>query len=140
MSIISSLRTYLAAYPALAAGAPLFVDALGPGPTEYAIIPLAGEQVVESYIDGGSLRAYPFAFRSMESTADDLERLENSGFYEALAEWLEAQTTADTLPALGAKKTAVSIQATGWGYLYEQGQSDTGVYQIQCQLTYEQQP
>jgi hypothetical protein len=37
-------------------------------------------------------------------------------------------------------KTATAIEATGWAYLYEQGQSDTGVYQIQCRLTYEQEP
>ncbi|MFM8321002.1 MAG: hypothetical protein ACKOC5_08825 [Chloroflexota bacterium] len=140
MSIISALRTFLATYPGLAAGAPLYVDYLGPGPTEYAIVPLAGGGVLEQYISGARVFEYVFAFRSMESTADDLERLENSGFYEALADWLYTQSQAGSLPALSAGKTAQLIEAQGWAYLYEQGQSDTGVYQIQCRLVYKQDP
>ncbi|MBV5322617.1 MAG: hypothetical protein JZU60_02130 [Ilumatobacteraceae bacterium] len=140
MSIISSVKTYLATYTGLATGAPLWVDHLGSTPTEYAVVPLAGSRIAERYIDGGSSREFPFAFQSMESTADELERLENSGFYEAFADWLESQSLVGTLPTLGAKQTATDIQALGWAYIYEQGQSSTGVYQIQCKLTYEQLP
>ena len=96
--------------------------------------------IVESYINGGSLREFPFAFQSMASTADDLERLQNIGFYEAFADWLETQSLAGTLPTLGAKQTAEKIEALNWAYLYEQGESSTGVYQITCKLTYTQQP
>jgi hypothetical protein len=140
MSMISAVRTYLAAYSALKANAPVWVDYLGATPTEYAVIPLAGARIIERYLDGGSLREFPFAFQSTESTADDLERLESAGFYEAFADWLESQTLSGAFPTLGTKKTALSIEALGWAYLYEQGGSDTGVYQIQCKLTYEQQP
>ena len=140
MSIISALATYLKTYSGLQSGVPLWVDYLGGVNTQYAIVPLAGDKVIERYINGGSLREFPFAFRSMESTADDLERLETLGFYEAFADWLESQTEAGALPTLGTKKAAVSIEAQGWAYIYEQGQSDTGVYQINCKLTYEQQP
>jgi hypothetical protein len=138
MSIITALRTYLATYSGLETGAPLFVDNLGASPTQYAIIPLPGEKIVESYIDGSSLREYPFAVRSMESTADDLERMETNGFYETFSAWLENQTEAGAFPTLAVGKTPISIEAVGWGYLYEQGESTTGVYQIQCRLTYEQ--
>ena len=138
MSIISAIKTYLKTYTGLKTNAPVWVDFLGPLPTEYAVIPLAGGRVLESYIDGSSLREYPFAFQSMESTADELERLETQDFYEAFAEWLESQTEIGTLPTLATGKTAVDIMATGWGYLYEQGQSETGVYQIQCKLFYKQ--
>lgn len=140
MTIINALRTYLAAYSGLETGAPLWVDFLGPDPTQYAIIPIPGDKIIEQYLDGGSLREYPFAIQSMESTADDLERLENNGFFEALSDWFESQANAGSLPTLGAKQTATSIEATGWGYLHEQGQSDTGIYQVQCKLVYEQQP
>jgi hypothetical protein len=139
MSIIDNLRTYLATYSGLKANAPMWVDALGPNPTEYAIIPLPGEKILEAYINGGSLRSFPFAFQSTESTADNLERLETNGFYEAIAAWFETQTEAGVLPTL-TSKTAVSIEAMGWGYLYEQGESGTGIYQVQCRLVYEQQP
>lgn len=140
MSIISALKTYIQTYTGLDSGAPVWVDYIGSKPTEYAIIPLAGSKIVEQYINGGSMREYPFAFQSAEFTADELERIENSGFFEAFSDWLESQTLAGVLPAMGAKQTAWAIEATGWAYLFEQGNSDTGIYQIQCRLIYEQEP
>lgn len=139
MSIISALRSYLKNYTGLALGAPVWVNYLGAVPTEYTVNPLPGNRIVEQYVDGSSLREYPFAFQSVESTAADLERLENSGFFEAFADWLESQTELGNLPVLDSGQTPERIEATGWGYLYEQGNSDTGVYQIQCRLVYEQE-
>ncbi len=138
MSMISSVRDYLLAYSGMA-GTLIHVDALGSKPTEYAVIPLPGARIVENYLDGGSLREFPFLIQSVESTADELERIENSGFYEALAEWFETQTNAGNLPTLGTGKTAESIQAEAWGFVYEQGESATGIYQITCKLVYEQE-
>ncbi len=140
MSIISALKAYIQTYTGLKTGAPVWVDYIGPNPTEYAIIPLPGSKIIEQYITGGSMREYPFAFQSAEYTADELERLETSGFFEAFAVWLESQTTAGVLPTLGAKQTALEIEATSWAYLYEQGNSETGIYQVQCRLIYEQEP
>ncbi len=139
MSIISALRSYLKNYTGLALGAPVWVNYLGAVPTEYTVNPLPGNRIVEQYVDGSSLREYPFAFQSVESTAADLERLENSGFFEAFADWLESQTELGNLPVLDSGQTPERIEATGWGYLYEQGNSDTGIYQIQCRLVYEQE-
>lgn len=138
MSIISAVRDYLAGYAQLKTGAPVWVDYLGDVPTEYGIQSLPGNRILATYINGMTRREYAFAFRSMESTADNLNRLEKIGFFEAFADWLDSQTNAGILPNLGAGKTAEAIEATGWGYLYEQGQSETGVYQIQCRLIYEQ--
>ncbi len=140
MSIIGAIQTYLKSYSNLESGAPVWVDYLGSSPVEYSIQPLPGSIVLESYINGSSLRSYAFAFQSMESTADDLERLGTQGFYEEFAEWLEQQTENEDLPILDSGKTALSIEATGWGYLYQQGESATGVYQIQCRLEYKQEP
>lgn len=138
MTIVSSLKTYLLTYSSLSTDAPMWVNHLGKDPTEYSIVPLPGDQVVEEYLDGSTLREFPFAFQSAESTADELERLETIGFYEAFADWLESQTVAGTFPTLASGKTPEKIEALGWGFLYEQGESHTGVYQIQCALTYEQ--
>lgn len=138
MSIIEALRTYLATYTGLKTGAPLWVDYLDPTPPQYGIIPLPGEKIVESYIDGGSLREFPFAFQSMESTADNAERIDTQEFFETFSDWLETQTEAGVLPTLSTKKTALSIEALSWGYYIEEGESGTGVYQITCKLVYEQ--
>jgi len=140
MSIISAIQTYLKTYSDLKTGAPVWVDYLGDAPTEYTIIPLAGGRVIEEYITGKTRREYPFAFQSTESTADDLERLETQGFYEAFADWLDDQTESGNLPSLGEGKSAEAIAATGWGYLFQQGESQTGIYQIQCRLIYTQEP
>lgn len=137
MSMINAVRDFLLTYPPMADRL-IRVDALGSTPTEYAVIPLPGERITKKYINGGSEREFPFLIQSMESTADELERIENSGFYETLADWLEAQTDAGNLPVLDSVKTAESIQAVTWGFVYEQGESSTGVYQITCKLVYEQ--
>lgn len=137
-SIISAIQTYVQTYSEFS-NAPVWIDYLGATPTEYSISPLPGARIVEHYINGSSLREYTFAFRSSERTAADLERMENNGIYEAFADWLEAQSEADNLPVLGAGKTAESIEATGWGYLFQEGNSDTGIYQIQCRLRYLQE-
>jgi hypothetical protein len=137
-SIISAIRDYIADYAELDSDAPVWVDYIGPKPTEYSVVPLAGSRVVEAYINGSTLREYPFAFRSMESTADDLARLENNGFFEAFADWLDSQTESDAFPTMNTGQTPELIEALGWGYLYEQGESETGIYQIQCRLVYKQ--
>lgn len=138
MSIVSALKTYLLTYPNLVTGAGVGVDFLGPDKVSYSIVPLAGERILEAYVDGGSMRSFPFSVQSIESTADELARIDAIGFYEALAAWFESQTIAGTLPTLDTGQVAWSIETTGWGYLYQQGESSTGIYQIQCRLTYEQ--
>ena len=140
MSIISAIRAFIATYPGLEAGALLEVDHLAAIIPGYAIVPTPGNKVVEAYVNGGSLREYPFLLRSQYSTADDLARIEACDFYESFSDWLDSQTKAKTLPVLGSGKTAISIEAVGEAYLAEYGMSDTGIYQVQCRLTYEQQP
>lgn len=139
MSILSAVQTYLKDYSALESGAPLWVDFLGSEGTQYAVLPLPGQRIIEQYLNGATVREFPFAFQSMESTADDLERLETAGFYEAFADWLESQTASEDFPTLEENQEPTKIEALGWAFLYEQGVSDTGIYQIQCKLTYEQE-
>ena len=139
MTIITAIQTYLKTYTELDDNAPVWVDALGKVATEYAISPLPGTRIVEEYLNGSSLREFPFSFSSSESTADELERVANVGFYEAFAQWLDEQSNAGNLPTLDAGKTAEKIESTGWGYLYQEGESGTGIYQIQCKLTYTQE-
>jgi hypothetical protein len=141
MSIISSLKTYIATWTAgMGSSPPLWVDFLNPTPNNYEIVPLPGNRIVLTYLNGDSEREYPFAFQAMFSTADEAERLESNGFFETFADWLESQTLTGTLPTFTGTptKTATAIEASGWAYLYEQGQSETGIYQIQCKLSYSQ--
>lgn len=139
MTLIDALQSYLKTYTGLAPAAPLWVTFLSAQPVEYSIVPLAGERVIETYLNGVEIRSFPFALQSAESTVDDAVRMANIGFYEAFADWLDAQTDAGVLPALGAGKTAESIEALGHGVLFQQGESGTGIYSVQCQMTYRQE-
>ena len=138
MSILSSLKTYLQNYSELKENAPVWADFVGEDPTQYSIVPIPGSKVIEYYLDGSSLRSFTFAFQSTEYTADELERLETNEFFEAFAEWMETQTENGSLPTLASGKEAEEIRALGWHYLYQQGNSSTGIYQVQCELIYHQ--
>jgi hypothetical protein len=137
MSIVESLKTYLSGFPGLAELAPVHVDGIEPEAVNYSIDAMPGARVLETDILGNRTREYPFAFSSREITVDDLARISNNGFFEALADWLDEQTDAGNLPDLGARKASEKIEATSWGYLYQRDQNDqTGIYQIICKLTY----
>jgi hypothetical protein len=110
----------------------------GDNPTWYVIRPISGNPILETYINGQSRRVFPFAFQSVEYTMDELERLDTINFFEDFSEWLETQSNAGTLPTLDSGKTPERIEAVDWAYLFEQGDSNTGIYQIRCQLVYEQ--
>lgn len=139
MSTIQNLKTYFTSYSGLTGtNSPILTDFLGALPTQYAIIPLPGQRIVATYLNDKKQKEYPFAFQSIEYTADELERMDVNAFYEALGDWLDSQSEAEVLPTLDAGKTAEKIEALGWGYLLDDGDSGTGVYQIQCKLTYEQ--
>jgi len=137
MSILSSVKTFISTYSGLDSGAPLSSDNVGASPTWYGIYPVSGNPVIETYLDDTSRRQFPFVFRSVEYTMDELERLDNIAFFEGFAEWLETQSNAGNLPTLGSGKTPESIEAIDWAYLFEAG-ATTGIYQIRCQLIYEQ--
>lgn len=140
MTILGSIKTYIEGYAGLEEDAPVWTNYLGPAPVQYSINPLGSDKIMEQYLDGSSLRVYNFAFNSVEYTIEELDRVGADEFYEEFGEWLEAQSEAGNLPVLGPGKSAIEISATGWGYLFEQNESGTGIYQVQCRLIYEQRP
>lgn len=137
-SIIEGIRDYIKTYTGLKENAPVWVQYLGNKPTEYSLLPLAGFRVLSEDIIGNRTMEYPFAFQSTESTADDIERLESAGFYEAFAQWLDDQTEIGNLPSMPNGMKAEEIEVLGWGILFQQGESETSIYQIQCRLIYEE--
>lgn len=137
MTVIQGVKDYFEGYVGIT-GSVINTNFLGSQPTQFAIVPLAGERVVEVWLNDTQIIEYPFALQSVEYNVNEFERTNSEGFYEALAEWLDDQSEAGTLPTLDVGKTAEKIEALGWGYLLEDGESTTGVYQIQCKLTYKQ--
>jgi hypothetical protein len=138
MSLISAVRTFILTYTELDADAPVWVDYIGAVPVEYSIVPIPGVRTIETYLDNSSKRAFPFAFKFADYTADQTSRIANAEFAEEFAEWLDEQTINGVLPTLDAGKEPEKIEAVDWGYIEQQGESETAIYQIVCQLIFDQ--
>lgn len=137
--IIDGLRTYIRKCPALRKynkAVKVNVDYLEDKPTTYSIEEVPSDVVIQKYVDGSSKRQYVFVFASRESYSEDvIDNINNSGFYEDFAEWLEEQTNNDNLPFIGDDKEVLKIEAMTNGYAFKTD-VDTARYQIQCRIIY----
>ena len=141
-SILEGVKAFFvdnAAAAGLETNAPVGVDFLGPDLVGYSIVTMPGATEIP-WIGGGSDNTFPFAFQATLSTADDTARIENGAFFEHLKDWLKTQYEAGNLPILPTGKTADRLAALDGGYLYQEGGSGTGIYQILCILEYTQVP
>jgi len=136
MSILLAVKEFVETYSGLKDGAPITSDHAGDTPTWYSLLPVPSDPVIHTYISGREKRQFTFAFQTTEYTADELERLENNAFFEGLSDWFKSQSEIGNLPTLDTGLTPDFIEALTWGYLFEEGQSQTGRYQIQCRLVY----
>lgn len=137
--IIDSIRKFIRTCPHLQefeGAIKVNVDYLGEESTVYSIEEVPCKPIIKKYVDGTSVRQYEFVFASRESYgADVLQNIDNSGFYENFAEWLELQSNSGNLPKLGKPKECRSIESTTTGYAF-QTDVDKARYQIQCKLIY----
>lgn len=137
--IIDGLRAYIRKCPALRKynkAVKVNVDYLEDKPTTYSIEEVPSDVVIQKYVDGSSKRQYVFVFASRESYSEDvIDNINNSGFYEDFAEWLEEQTNNDNLPFIGDDKEVLKIEAMTNGYAFKTD-VDTARYQIQCRMIY----
>lgn len=137
-TIIEAIRQYILTCPFLANGL-VNVDFLGSKPTEYSIDILPCNPIIKKYIDGGSLRQYMFAFTSKEYySSGEMQNIENSGFYEKFASWIEKNNLKNILPILGEKKYSQEIEIQSSGYLFDNDGTNAR-YQIQLRLIYSQE-
>jgi len=142
MSIIGGVNDYISDHvkAGIDAKAPVWVNYLRENPKDFSIVPLGGSRKVSEYISGNSgEREFIFALQANFSTADEAARVGNQELFESLAEWLDDQTELENLPTLPAGFTAQGIEALSYGYLWQQGSSQIGIYQIQCRLEYSKQ-
>lgn len=141
MSVLSAVKEYFQTYiDANIPDKPLWVNYLENEPVSFSIVPLGGSRKVSEYISGNSgEREFIFALQSSQFTADDADRVGNIELFETLAEWLDDQSEVGNLPSLPSGFTALAIEAVSYGYLFEQGPSRTGVYQMPCRLEYSKQ-
>lgn len=112
------------------------VDALGTEPVEYTIETGIFDPIIERYVDGSSERQFQFQFGSREFySMDRLQNIDNSTFYEELAEWVEEQSLIGNLPELPEGMSAEEIEVLSPGYIYD-GAMKNARYQISLRLLY----
>lgn len=134
-SIIDALEKYFIGCELLKDGA-LRVDYLGEKPVEYTIEVLPCDPVVKRYIGGSTVRQYLFAFGSREFYSQErLQNIQNSAFYERLADWVETRSMSGVLPELPDGMEAQQLEVVSSGYLFD-GSMTNARYQIQLRLLY----
>lgn len=134
-SIIDALEKYFIGCELLKDGA-LRVDYLGEKPVEYTIEVLPCDPVVKRYLGGSTVRQYLFAFGSREFYSQErLQNIQNSAFYELLADWVETRSMSGILPELPDGMEAQQLEVVSSGYLFD-GSVTNARYQIQLRLLY----
>lgn len=134
-SIIDALEKYFIGCELLKDGA-LRVDYLGERPVEYTIEVLPCDPVVKRYLGGSTVRQYLFAFGSREFYSQErLQNIQNSAFYERLADWVETRSMSGILPELPDGMEAQQLEVVSSGYLFD-GSMTNARYQIQLRLLY----
>lgn len=112
------------------------VNYLEPNADTYSIEEVPVEPVVKKYINGDSIRQYAFIFTSREPYgADVLTNIDNSGFYEKLADEIERNNNNEIFPLLDEGLESLEIEVTSTGYAFAVTE-DTAQFQIQLRLKY----
>ena len=135
--IINSIRKFMLECPHLDEFAKgINVDYLDDEIASYSIEEVPTNPIIKRYVDGSSVRQFEFIFASRESYGQEvLQNIENSGFYEHFADWIEKKNKASEFPVLGRNLQARKIECTSTGYAF-QTDEDRARYQIQLRLTY----
>lgn len=137
--IIKALRDYMRTCPYLDTfnnAIKVNVNFLESDTDTYSIEEVPINPIVKKYVNGDSIRQYAFIFTSREPYGVDvLQNIDNSGFYEKFADWIEDETIKGNLPKLDSGKECIKIEAMSTGYAF-QTEVDKARYQIQCRIVY----
>lgn len=137
--IIKSLRDYIRTCPHLDTfnnAIKVNVNYLEPNTDTYSIEEVPIEPILKRYINGDSIRQYAFIFTSREPYGIDvLQNIDNSGFYEKFADWIETQNNNEIFPLLDNGLEPLEIKVTSTGYAFAVTE-DTAQFQIQLRLKY----
>lgn len=137
--IIDSLRNYIRKCPYLDTfnnAIKVNVNYLEGNPDTYSIEEVPINPIVRKYVNGDSIRQYAFIFTSREPYGIDvLQNIDNSGFYEKFADWIENNNDKGIFPLLDNGLEPLSIEVTSTGYAFAVTE-DTAQYQINLRLKY----
>lgn len=137
--IIKALRDYIRTCPHLDTfnnAIKVNVNYLEPETDTYSIEEVPIEPISKTYVNGDSIRQYTFIFTSREPYGVDvLQNIDNSGFYEKFADWIENQNNNEIFPLLtnGLEPREIKVTSTGYAFAVTE---DTAQFQIQLRLKY----
>ena len=131
---IEKIRQYLIDIDIIDEDYRINVDFLGENPTEFAIVPIPVDPILEKHVDGSSLRQYQFQLISCNDYgADVLQNMSNSKFYEDLYDLIELNNSKGILPDINGIE---SIECLNNGAILD-ATTNTARYSIQMKITYE---
>lgn len=134
-SIIEGLSNYFLSCPLLKDGV-FRLDALGSEPVEYALETGITSPVVQTYVDGSTVRQYQFNFNSREAYAmDRVLAIQNESFYEDFCNWVEEQNALRNFPEMPEGCEAQALTVLAPGYMLD-ASMENAFYQVQLQLQY----
>lgn len=137
--IIESIRNFIRTCPHLQTFDSITrvnVNYLDDEADSYSIEEVPCEPILKKYVGGSSTRQYQFVFTSRNSYGSDvLQNIDNSGFYQNFADWIETQNNLGNLPTLGTGFNSLEIKTTSTGYAFSVTE-DSAQYQIQLRLKY----
>lgn len=138
MTIIESVKNFIMGCPYLSELARVNVDFLPEKADTYSVEEVPTQSVIEQYLDGSSKRQFTFVFAARLAYSDELRNnIDNCGFYENFASWLEDCTENEILPQMATGSEPFKIEALSSGYLFDiSGDLSNARYQIQCRLIY----
>lgn len=132
MSIIKALQDFLAVCPVMELQ-PIQTDMASP--SGYALAPVGGGETKRDII-GGRTYINNYVFCAKEAAQDEIDRQENYGLLEAVADWVEQQEDAGSFPALPGRYEVTGISVAN-GVLFEVDNDGLGLYQMQLQVEIE---
>lgn len=134
--MMNTIRDWLRSCPLIDHNDRFCLDWLDAEPLAYTIEETPNTAVVRRYLDGTTMREKVWVLAAVQDySPDTLQQIANSGFWEQLADWVEAQNKAKNFPALPEGCTPAKIEITTTHYLYR-AWANTARYQVQMKLTY----
>ena len=134
--MIEKIRKYLIENNVIDENYRINVDFLGEEPTEFAIVPISIDPILERHVDGSTLRQYQFQLISCNSYgADVMQNIANSSFYEKLYNLIEKNNLDKILPEIDGIE---SIECINNGAKLNTT-TNTARYSIQIKITYEKE-
>lgn len=138
MTLIESVRAWLKTYPPLTAGR-LNVDFLPEKARTYSVDVTPCRETIKAYLDGSALKQFDFVLASRDyHSGDAAQNLDNLGFYESFARWVEEQNRRRALPVLDQGRCARWVEVTASGYPFLVDDHGTARYQVQLKMVYSQ--